>query len=154
MRASGRRSRSSERRPAMKDVSCGGWSRHHQICTAYQPCSSTNAVTMPANVQTSHRVTRCNRCTCSLSNPPPGRLRSLRGQRIARTEGPCSGDVEDVGVASDVGREGRIGRRHLDDLLCREIEKLLARGTIDRDALHAAVAANAHGEEQTAVELL
>src|SRR6266567_3622539 len=144
---------------------------------AYHPWSSTNVAITTANVQSSQRLNRRIDRTWTVAQGPihpasdggrmnsgvgpdssaqDGRINSalrtpacclLRGQRIARTEGPRSGDIENVGVALDVGWERRIGRGHLDDLLCGEIQKLLAGGTVDRNALHAAVATNAHGEQ-------
>ena len=81
--------------------------------------------------------------------------RALLGdQRIRLRERPRARDVQDVGVALDVGRERRERRRHLDDLHRRGVEDAAAGTAVDLDVLDAAVALDRHGEQQAAVQLL
>src|SRR5881409_59799 len=72
---------------------------------------------------------------------------SLRGERIARCEGPRSRDVQDVGIALNIGWESGIRPAELNDALRGDIEHFVAGGPIDGDALHAAVGTYAHRQQ-------
>ena len=85
------------------------------------------------------------------------RSSALRGYSLRSSSpfvnDPRARDVEDVGVALDVGRERRERRRHLDDLHRRGVEHALPGRAVDLDVLDAAVAPDRHRQQQAAVEL-
>src|ERR1022692_1839596 len=91
---------------------------------------------------------------CAMERQVRVRRRSLRGQRIAGSETPGASDVEDIGVALDVGWKRSIWASHLDDPDCGQVEYLLPGGPVDDDGLHAAIGTYADGKQQAAVELL
>src|ERR1700686_1194092 len=92
--------------------------------------------------------------SCDAPIRTSARRRSLRGQGIAGREAPCSSDVEDIGIAADVGWKRRVRPTHLDDPDRGEVEYFLAGGAVDDDGFDTAIGANADGQQQAAVEFL
>src|SRR5690606_27640990 len=78
---------------------------------------------------------------------------SVGADAVAALELPGAGDLDDVVVLADVGREGGIGCRHLHDPHRGVIQHLVAGAALYADLIYRAVGADRHRQQQAAVEL-
>src|SRR5438046_10362074 len=81
-------------------------------------------------------------------------LRTRARQLIALRERPGARDGQDVGVALDIRRKGRVRSGHFHDLERRGVEHAVRRLVIDLDVLERAVAPDRHSQHEAAIELL